>query len=395
MCRMKPVMQAAARIEEQRVAVAGKRARILWLAVADGRGHLMRAQLMRRLLAPAGVDVEIVTTSRDGAAFAADFGVPAAVLDGEFGVVFDGRQNLRWVKTAARMSAYVALPGRCRADLRWLERRAGDAALVVNDSFHPALLWAPLVDSALRPRLVQLYGEQLRTAVQGYWGRRGPYAAAVSAALSRSRACIEHSFGDPADAEPGTVRLPPVIAAPRRRADEVRASLGVAPGRRLAVVYLNPYFHDPALAGDVEAALAAGGHHVHAIGEGFAGRPGWRAHDPALVEAIAAADVFVSAAGMATLHQARSFGVPFVALATAQPEQRRNLEPMRAGAARARVVDLDGGGLARRLAEAVDALAVDPEARAPRPDARLAVQRLHTRWVEAFTHLIATGGHTS
>jgi hypothetical protein len=165
------------RVEAEWVAnetpVAAARARVLWLAVADGRGHLMRAQLMRRLLAPAGIDVDIVTTSRDGARFVDAFDEarsparPCGVLDGEFGVVFDGQQNLRWGRTAARMSAYVGLPWRCRADLRWLERRADGAALVVNDSFHPALLLAPLVGHPLRARLVQVYGESLRTAVQG------------------------------------------------------------------------------------------------------------------------------------------------------------------------------------------------------------------------------------
>jgi UDP:flavonoid glycosyltransferase YjiC (YdhE family) len=155
-------------------------------------------------------------------------------------------------------------------------------------------------------------------------------------------------------------------------------------------VYLNPYFTDPALAAAIETALAGGGHAVHAIGEGFAGRPGWHARDPQLVEAIAAADVFVSAAGMATLNQARTFGVPFVALATAQPEQRRNLAPLRADpGGRCRVVDL-GPALAPRLAAAVAALADTPSHRDARPDARLAVARLQARWVEALTHLIDT-----
>ncbi len=49
-------MKAARRIDERVVSAPGTRARILWLAVADGRGHRMRAQLMRRLLAPVGVD---------------------------------------------------------------------------------------------------------------------------------------------------------------------------------------------------------------------------------------------------------------------------------------------------------------------------------------------------
>ena len=54
-------------IAEGRVVSPGPaRARIVWLAVAEGRGHLMRAQLAKSLLAPAGVDVDCVTTSDAG-----------------------------------------------------------------------------------------------------------------------------------------------------------------------------------------------------------------------------------------------------------------------------------------------------------------------------------------
>lgn len=360
------------------------RPRVLWLAVSDGRGHLMRAQLMRQLLGRVGVDVDIVTTSDDGAAFVASFGAPCAVLSRDFGIHFDGQQNLRKVRTAAGMFAYVLAPGRCRADLRWLERRARGAALVVNDSFHPALLVAGLGNGALRGRLVQVYGETLRRAVQGFWGARGPYADAVARALGRSRACIEHSFADGPSPDAGVIRLPPLFALPRRDRAAVRASLGVPAGGRLATIYLNPYFRDPALAQALERALAGAGFTVHAVGEGLASRPGWIARDPALVEAVAAADLFVSAAGMASLGQARTFGVPFLAIATAQPEQRANLAPLRAAAGpRCRVVDV-GPDLERRLATALG----DLELSGSRPDPRHAVLRLQARWVEAVTGLL-------
>jgi hypothetical protein len=358
--------------------------RILWLAVSDGRGHLMRAQLMRQLLGGAGVDVDIVTTSDDGAAFVASFGAPCAVLSRHFGIHFDGQQNLRKVRTAAGMFAYVLAPGRCRADLRWLERRARGAALVVNDSFHPALLVAGLGQGPLRGKLVQVYGETLRRAVQGFWGQRGPYADAVAGALGRSRACIEHTFTEGPSTEPGVIRLPPLFALPRRDRAEVHAALGVPRGGRLATVYLNPYFHDASLADAIERSLAAAGFTMHAVGEGFASRPGWHLRDPHLVEAVAAADVFVSAAGMASLGQARTFGVPFLAIATAQPEQRANLAPLRAAAGpRCRVVDV-GPDLGQRLACALGEM----DFSGSRPDPRHAVRRLQARWVEAVTGLL-------
>jgi hypothetical protein len=254
----------------------------------------------------------------------------------------------------------------------------------VNDSFHPALLVAGLGRGALRGRLVQVYGETLRRAVQGFWGERGPYADAVAHALGRSRACIEHSFSDGPSREPGVIRLPPLFALPRRDPAEVRAALGVPAGGKLATIYLNPYFHDAALAAALERTLAARGFAVHAVGEGFAARRGWHARDPLLVEAVAAADLFVSAAGMASLGQARTFGVPFLALATAQPEQRTNLAPLRAAAsARCRVVDV-GPDLERRLATALGEM----DFCGSRPDPRHAVRRLQARWVEAVTGLL-------
>src|SRR5205823_4613604 len=89
----------------------------------------------------------------------------------------------------------------------------------------------------------------------------------------------------------------------------------------LAVVYLNPHFRDPAIADAVERALAAAGFAIHAVGEGYARRPGWRAHDPALADAIGAADLLVSAPGLGAISQARALRVPFLALVSDQPEQ--------------------------------------------------------------------------
>jgi hypothetical protein len=176
---------------------------------------------------------------------------------------------------------------------------------------------------------------------------------------------------------------------PRRDRDLVRAALGVPRSGRLAVLYLNPYFRDPALAAALERPLLDAGYTVHAVGEGFADRPGWVARDNALIEAVAAADLFVSAPGMAALGQVRTFGVPFIALATAQPEQRENLALLDG---RHRVVEL-GPALPARLTAAIDALA----GAGPRPDPRLAVERVQTRWVEAITQLIppdSRGGTT-
>lgn len=315
---------------------SGSRARIVYLAVAEGRGHLMRAQLAARLLAPEGIDVDVLTTSMAGALFAAEFGLRSTVISESYRLIYDDRQNLARLRTRAMTMGYLLAPTRCLRDLAWLEGYANDAALIVNDSFHPVLLAASLAGTALADRIVHVHGENTRRAVEDSAGR-GPMRAMIGKALAKS-ARIEISLGARSSDEPGVMRLPPLLPAPRDRA-VVRAELGVPAGKRLAVVYLNPYFKDAGLADALDGALGA--FHVHAVGEGFAGRAGWRACDAALGDAVGAADVFLSAPGAGALSLARATGVPMIALATDQPEQRRNLASIvDPGHAWRRVVDL-------------------------------------------------------
>src|SRR5687767_1589868 len=98
-----------------------RKERIVWLAVAEGRGHLMRAQLAARLLAPEGIDVDIVTTSEAGVAFAAEFGLPSKILSTSFRLAYDERQNLARLRTRAMTMSYLLAPTRCLRDLSWLE----------------------------------------------------------------------------------------------------------------------------------------------------------------------------------------------------------------------------------------------------------------------------------
>jgi hypothetical protein len=172
------------------------------------------------------------------------------------------------------------------------------------------------------------------------------------------------------------------VPAPRDR-EQVRAAYGIAPGARLAVVYLNPYFHDPALADAIDRELAAAGYAVHAVGEGYAQRPGWRARDAGLAELAAAADVFVSAAGSGAIALARGAGVPMIALATDQPEQRKNLASDSGGAWRTAIDLCARGSLDVRLRTAL--AGVPPVATSG--DSELAVRRARSLWLSTLTAL--------
>jgi len=381
------------------------RPRIVWLAVAEGRGHLMRAQLAARLLAPAGIDVDIVTTSAAGVAFTAALGVPSTVVSTAYRLHYDERQNLERARTRAMAMRYLVSPRRCARDLAWLERHARGAALVVNDSFHPALLVATLTGVGFAPRVVHVHGANTRRAVEASAGP-GPMRALIRRALANAwRIEIVLDQRPPTAARPDALaalgldrpgaptpspdgrvlELPPLLPAPRDR-EAVRADLGVARGARLAVVYLNPYFHDAALADAIEAALARAGYAMHAVGEGYADRAGWRARDAALCERVGACDLFVSAAGAGALALARASGVPMIALATDQPEQRQNLAATaRDGAWRA-VVELASDPRAVRGALAA-ALARVPST-AGNGAAELAVRRARALWLSTLSTLV-------
>ena len=219
--------------------------RIVWVAVAEGRGHLMRAHLAGELLAPEGIAVDVMTTSAAGAAFVAELGGRAARLSSRYALAYDDQQNLARGRTRAMVLRYLASPSGCARDLAAIAARARGAALVVNDSFHPALLAATLAGGALARRVVHVHGENTRLAVEGDAGVLGPLIRAALARAPRIEITLAGAAG-PGDA-PGVVRVPPLLPRPRARS-LVRAELGVPAGRRLAAVYLNPYFHDPALA---------------------------------------------------------------------------------------------------------------------------------------------------
>src|ERR1051325_9283675 len=138
------------------------RRRILYLALADARGHLMRAHVLRGVLAAYDVDVDVVTTRDDGARLLAALGTPSLVLPGGFGMELGPRRDFLAGKTRRRVLAYTLR--HLRDDVAALRELAGDAAVVVNDSFHPALLSAHLFAPELF--VVHVHGENLRATVR-------------------------------------------------------------------------------------------------------------------------------------------------------------------------------------------------------------------------------------
>jgi UDP:flavonoid glycosyltransferase YjiC (YdhE family) len=362
--------------------------RIVYLAVADARGHLMRAHLLRRLLAEDGVQVDIVTTSDDGQQFLEALGSRSTRISNHFHVEFGAHHDMRFDETSRRVASYLARPERGLKDLVELHRFARGAAFVVNDSLHPALLAAASLRHPFR--VVHVAGENLWAAALTHFDRssapmRRAWHQTMRHARDNAFARITHTLGPSrVDIPARNWWLPPIVAEPLRSAQQVRASLGLRDGLKLAVVYLNPHYRDPAIAAAVEQALRQRGFALYGVSESFALRPGWVARDAALADAIAAADVYISGAGMGALEQTRAYGTPFVALLGSQPEQQRNLAGLEARGFPMRTATV-GDDTAGALSAALDGLEVtgdrDPAARAA------GVRALHRQWKRAFLRL--------
>lgn len=312
--------------------------RILYVATADARGHLMRAQLLVHALRRAGAQVEVLSTSHEGLAFLAQFGVQAQLLSTHYAVQFDAQQNMLRRETNRNVAHYVFRPGRMLRDVRTLAQHFRRADLVVNDSFHPALLCMGLRPAWGR-KLVHVHGGSLQAALRSNFEGQLPgalgrlwsrlFARVIDAEIAAARCRIEHDFGFDAPANPApdearngpapkriTVQLPTPVA--------LLADTAAAPSGPVAAVYLNPHFRDAALADALTCGLHAAGLALHGVGEGLAGHGGWLAVDTDWASRAAQASLIVSAPGMAALSIARVYQRPLLLLLTDQPEQASN-----------------------------------------------------------------------
>jgi UDP-N-acetylglucosamine:LPS N-acetylglucosamine transferase len=297
--------------------------KLTYLATADARGHLMRAQLLTHALRTYGADVDVLTTSDEGVAFLAGFGIAARVLSRHYAVQFDNRQNMLSVETDANIASYIFRPSRMWRDIMKLRVLLRDADLIVNDSFHPALLFMGCMPG-WRRKVVHVYGASLRHAVQNNFSGRLPgilsrlFHRIAGWQIDASLARIEHDFSYAATCDGTTFRLPtPVMVAEQLDAAVPRT-------QACAAVYLNPHFRDPRLAEGLETGLNCAAIQATLVGEGYAGRARWKTQDADWVRQAAASDLIVSAPGMAALSVALVYRRPIVLVLTEQPEQKIN-----------------------------------------------------------------------
>ena len=367
--------------------------RIVYLATADARGHLMRAQLLTHALRAAGAQVQVLTTSDEGARFLAGFGIEAPVLSRHYAVQFDTQQNMLRRETDRNVAHYMFRPGRMLRDVCRLRAHFRNADLVVNDSFHPALLlmgWLPF----WRRKVVHVYGASLRRALETNFKGRMPgpvakvFGGIVAWQIDRSRARIEHDFayGEPQHDGRGRHRL----ATPVAVVDAVDHSDAM---QRVAAVYLNPHFEDPALADGLEQGLDGAGVSAHLVGEGYAQRAHWHARDEHWIEAAAHSAFIVSAPGMAALSIASVYRKPILLLLTDQPEQAMNAGRAAQLGLTHRVVVWRGDApkFARAVAAAAGELLALPQSAVSADEGRQgAIDRLR-HWTVLLSELATSG----
>jgi UDP:flavonoid glycosyltransferase YjiC (YdhE family) len=367
--------------------------RLTYLATADARGHLMRAQLLTHALRENGADVEVITTSDEGVAFLAGFGIAAQVLSRHYAVQFDTRQNMLRADTDANIASYVFRPSRMCRDIITLRVALRGADLIINDSFHPALLFMGCMPG-WRRKVVHVYGASLRRALQTNFSGRLPvilsrlFDRIVGWQIDASLARIEHDFSYASTRDGTTFRLPtPVVVAGQFGAPVPRA-------QACAAVYLNPHFRDPRLAEGLETGLHLAGIDATLVGEGYAERARWVAQDADWVGQAAASNLIISAPGMAALSVALVYSRPIVLVLTEQPEQKINAARAAALKLAHRVVVWrgDAATFAQDLCSACAELLQSPPT-LPAQDGRAVAGARLQSWVALLQELAARSTH--
>ncbi|UTW04827.1 hypothetical protein KDX31_07460 [Amphritea atlantica] len=371
--------------------------RIAYLATADARGHLMRSQLLTHALQARGVSVQLITTSDEGQLFLAGFGLTATVLSRHYSVQFDMQQNMLRDATDANVAGYIFHPNRMVRDIFKLRHVLRENDLVLNDSFHPALLFMGCLP-IWRHKVVHIYGASLRQALETNFDGRIPaivarlYSRIIAFQINRARARLEHDFAYCPTAERvgNTIRIPtPVAVVKPGNIQSDQTPVHVA-------VYLNPHFCDAALAAALERGIADTGLTAHFVGEGMANRPGWVAQDADWATRAASSSLIISAPGMAALSIAQVYDRPIILVLTDQPEQQRNAARAKELGLRHRTVVWQGDSemFAASIYAACEALYTDVEfAASDKADSRgydMAVRRLEI-WLDELVFPDSSG----
>jgi hypothetical protein len=316
---------------------------VVYVALGVARGHLMRASVVQRLLQAHGYRFSIYTTNTDGRAF---FELltghsPQLLTDG-FGFNFDEEQNLL-VKSSVLQFTRYALSLNAWLDIKQFSAD-GRRQVLIND-IHPApILHQRLLSVPRQTALVNVLSEHSFGAVEDMvagWlpacmgrfvrrGIRGLFMDCTHVVINTLDPSKQfHSNGN-------VTYLPPIVEPAIAPSADVRQRLGVEAGQRLIVAYFNPFFRRRDLLDYMITAAACQEAFLYIVGESLTAMSDGNLPEFVRVVpcdsdfggVVRAADVLVSAAGLAAAIQAHVYGVPHVTLVTGHPEQMRNAEFM-------------------------------------------------------------------
>lgn len=317
-------------------------AQVAYVALGIARGHLMSAAVVRSLLLSHGYVVSVYTTSQNGKVFfEAITGFAPFLLSSNFGFTYDEGHNLQMRKSILQVMRYM-LSKQLQRDIACIRDAVVDRMTLIND-IHPApMLLQRIYGRSPHVRLVNVLSEHSLGAVEQLCTSWLPGIAGKA-----SKAKIGHIFTncshtiintlDPAKfffSEGNITFLPPIVEPAYISVSQVRERLGVADEQPLFVAYMNPLFRRRELLQQLVDLTSHFGAFLYVVSESLATLVPPKAlkqicivpYDFQFGEKIRAADLLISAAGIAAPVQAYAYGVPLIVLVTSQPEHQRNAQ---------------------------------------------------------------------
>ena len=313
---------------------------VTYLALDVGRGHLMMAGTVAKLLAEQGLTCQAFTPSDAGRRFYRSFtGDDARLLSPWFR--FAWRNYDLCVKLSIVMVLhYFVNPAGLAADLWRLRQPLSRAGLILND-IHPVGLLLPLLPSRIRDTpvvhiLSEHSWEALKEIIRPRWWPdvRDILGELVDRIALSGRHLIVNTL-DPSKffTTVGKITyLPPLLSSEKIAVLALRQDLGLPSRKRLFVAYLNPLFRDPCLIQTIIEASREYGAYLYLVSEYAASHVPHAAsrdvtvvaYDFHLLQHLLEAELYISGAGLAAPLQAYVAGVPFLGLVSRQPEHVKN-----------------------------------------------------------------------
>ncbi len=300
----------------------------------------MSAAVVQSLLQSQGYKVSVYTTSSDGKDFYETItSSEANLLSDTFKFVYDDSHNMHLGQSVLQVARY-AFSKHLLQDMVRIRDECTEASVIINDIHPVPILLQSRARRSSQTALVNVVSEHSLGAVEQI------FSGFLPGALGRwGRSNIRRLFTDCTHTIINTLEpssffytqnnitfLPPIVHPVNRSISQVRQDLGITSDRPLFVAYMNPLFRRYEL---LQHLVDLANHHnafLYLVSESLApfGKSIGLDHvqvvpyDFTFGEKIYAADLLITAAGLAAPIQAYAYGIPLVVLVSSHPEHQRN-----------------------------------------------------------------------